>query len=115
MVRSGEFYMKIDLEKKVSVIGSFDEIVKLAEKYFDDNSIKQLRSSFDNYIINSFDDQSEEDIEIKLIEMINRLIYITPKRIDRLLDLRAPEIIIDSEKLVLEVVKKIKEDNVHDG
>jgi len=110
--KRGEFDMKIDLEKRVNVVGSFDEIVKLSKKYLNDDSIKELRSTFNNYIITDSDDPSEEYIEIKLIDMIDRLIFITPKRIDRLLELKAPQCVIDSENLVLEIVKKIKEDNI---
>jgi hypothetical protein len=107
--KKGEFNMKIDLEKRVSVVDSLDEIIELSKKYLNDDSIKQLKSAFDIYAI--FIDDGDESVEIRLIDMINHLIVTIPKRIDRLSDLKAPQSVIDSEKLVLEIVQKIKEDN----
>jgi len=104
--------MKIDLEKRVSVIGSFDEIVEISKNFLNDDSVNELRSHFDNYITIYDLSESEENADTKLIVTIDNLLFITPKRIDRLLELKAPQCVIDSERFVLETIKTIKEDNI---
>jgi len=103
--------MQIDLEKDASVSESFDEIIKLSEKHLDDGSINDLRHYFDSLLAVEIDEDDDTEETIKLIDMLNHLILTIPKRIDRLLELKAPQVIIDGERLALETIEKIMYEN----
>lgn len=98
--------MQIDLEKELNLADWFDEIIRLSEDHLDADSIHILRHHFDDALIYVEDEESKE--VGKLIDLLNNIILNSPKRIDRLVELEAPQVIINREKSVLESVKKIK-------
>ena len=99
--------MQVDLEKKMSMVDAFKGIVKLSKKYLDGDSINHLNQYFENLVATDFDDIYLN--HVKTGDFINELIVLIPKRIERLLELNAPQVVIDSEIATLESLKKIKQ------
>ena len=62
---------------------------------------------FENLVATDFDDIYLN--HVKTGDFINELIVLIPKRIERLLELNAPQVVIDSEIATLESLKKIKQ------
>lgn len=101
--------MQVDLEKKMGFYDTFEVIVKLSESYLDDDSTNNLKRYFDLLVAGECHEDEDDDSK-KLVNtktVINRLMFILPKRIERLLELRAPQVIIDNEVSALESIKKI--------
>ena len=103
--------MEIDLEKKVKLVDAFEMIVKLSEKYLDADSTNDLKDYFDKTIETEeiFADEGGADLERlgRTSNLISELLSNIPKRIERLSELRAPQVIIDFEIAALESIKKI--------
>ena len=86
-------------------------ILKLSEKYLDIDSTNGLKDYFHKTIEMEeiFADEGGADFERlgRTSNLISELISNIPKRIERLLELRAPQVIIDIEMAALESIKKI--------
>jgi len=98
--------MEIDLEKKLNLVDAFEMIVKLSEKYLDADSTNDLKSYFDRAIVTDVEDDDLEYLG-KTSDLINHLISRIPKRIERLSEMKAPQVVIDGEIAALESLKKI--------
>ncbi len=102
--------MQIDLEKKVNVVDAYEMIVKLSEKYLDVDSTNDLKRYLDLRVVGDYAEEEEDDHSERLgrtCDLISELISDIPKRIERLSEMRAPQVIIDSERSTLESLKKI--------
>ena len=103
--------MQVDLEKKVNLVDAFEMIVKLSEKYLDVDSTNNLKGYFDRAIEMEeiFPDEEDDNSEYlgKTSNLIKDLLSNIPKRIERLSELKAPQVIIDREVSALESIKKI--------
>jgi len=102
--------MQIDLEKKVNVVDAYEMIVKLSEKYLDVDSTNDLKRYLDLRVVGDYAEEEEDDHLERLgrtRDLISELISDIPKRIERLSEMRAPQVIIDSERSTLESLKKI--------
>ncbi len=108
--------MQVDLEKKVNLVDACEMIVKLSEKYLDVDSTNDLRGYLDRAIEMEeiFPDEEDNNSEYlgKTSNLIKDLLSNIPKRIERLSELKAPQVIIDSEVSALESMKKINS-NLH--
>ena len=104
--------MQVDLEKKVNFVDACEMIVKFSEKYLDVDSTNDLKGYLDRAIEMEeiFSDEEDDDLESlgKTSNLIKSLLSSIPKRIERLSELRAPQIIIDGEVSALESIKIIK-------
>ena len=100
--------MQIDLEKKVNVVEAFEMIVKLSEKYLDVDSTNELKRYLDLRIQGDFSlDEDHLERLGRTRDLISELISDIPKRIERLSEWSAPQVIIDSERSTLESLKEI--------
>jgi len=97
--------MQVDLEKEMSMVDSFQEIVKLSEDYLDGDSINHLKKYFEGLVVTDLDDFYLN--HIKTGDFINEMILGIPKRIERLLELKAPQVVIDFEVAALESLKRL--------
>ena len=98
--------MQVDLEKKVNIVDSFEMIVKLSENDLDVDSINGLKKYFDLAILTDVEDDDLKNLG-KTSDLISGLISRIPKRIERLLEVNAPQFVIDKERSVLESMKKL--------
>lgn len=103
--------MEIDLGKKVNLVDACAMIVKLSEKHLDNDSTNNLKKYLDK-MIETEEIWADEDYDplralgrprALIINMISNI----PKRINRLVELDAPQVIIDTEMSALESLKKI--------
>jgi hypothetical protein len=105
--------MQIDLDKKFNLVDACAVIVKLSEKHLDNDSTNDLRSYFDKTIemaeIFALEEEDDDHLEGlgRTRDLISNMILNIPKRIDRLVELDAPQVIIDTEMSALESLKKI--------
>lgn len=99
--------MQVDLERKVNGIDAFKEIGKLSEKKLDRDTANDIKKYFDGLIEADLDDFYPNNY-IKIGSLINELIlHFIPRRIERLAELNAPQVIQDREMSALESMKKL--------
>ena len=103
--------MEIDLEKKVNLVDACAMVVKLSEKHLDNDSTKHLKEYLDKMIETEEIWADEDDDPLESLgrprALISNMISNIPKRIDRLVELKAPQVIIDMERAVLESLQKL--------
>jgi hypothetical protein len=99
--------MQVDLEKEMNVIDSFKEIIKLSEEYLDSDTTNDIKRYFDGLVLADLDEDYPKTY-VKTGDLIDELILqFIPRRIERLAELKAPQVIQDLEMSALESMKKL--------
>jgi len=105
--------MKVVTSIKIMLLLTKMKNVKFSEKYLDVDSTNDLKKYFDDAVLMAeiYADEEDDDDLLEGIgrprDLISNIISNIPKRIDRLVELKAPQVIIDGERAVLESLQKL--------